>query len=77
MTLDKALAKARAHATILHETYYVLGPCPIDGYWIASQRMRSELWRDRTPVATVTRCHFGECGERHCTGCGKAMVSEN
>ena len=52
-TLEQATRQARRRAPLLGQCYYVLGPCPIDGYWAAPARLRVELWPDRRPVLTV------------------------
>jgi hypothetical protein len=53
MTLDKAKAQAKRSAKLTGECYYVLGPCPTDGYWAIMARTRLELYPDRAPVFTA------------------------
>jgi hypothetical protein len=53
MTLESAQSKARRRAKLMGECYYVLGPCPTDGYWVTAARLRFELWPDRPPVFTA------------------------
>lgn len=53
MTLEQAQTQAKRHAKLMGECYYVLGPCPTDGYWTTASRMRVELYPDRAPVFTA------------------------
>ena len=47
VTLEMARFKATLRAKLLGVRYHVLGPCPIDGYWIADDEDRNDLWPDR------------------------------
>ena len=53
MTYDAAKSRARLMARATGECYYVLGPCPQDGFWAARARDRVEIWPDRTPLFTA------------------------
>ena len=53
MTLSQAKQDAKRLAKLAGRCYYVMGPCPTDGYWTCSARLRFELWPDRKPVATA------------------------
>jgi hypothetical protein len=53
MTLTAAQTQAQKRAKLMGECYYVLGPCPVDGYWTCASGSRSRLWPDRRPVFTA------------------------
>ncbi len=53
MTLTQAKTEARKRARIMGHCYYVLGPCPTDGYWAAPAHLRFEFWPDRAPLFTA------------------------
>ncbi len=53
MTLAAAQSQARKRARLMGECYYVLGPCPREGYWTVPARLRFELYSDRAPVFTA------------------------
>ncbi len=54
MTFQQARKKAFASARALGEAHYVLGPSPTDGYWVADQNAKAQLWPDRKPVFTAS-----------------------
>ena len=53
MTFQQARAKALRTAKATGEPYFILGPCPTDGYWIANDSDRRKLWLDRKIVFTA------------------------
>lgn len=53
MTLERAKSRARRMARSTGVCWYVLGPCPTDGFWACRAYDRIELWPDRRPLFTA------------------------
>jgi len=53
VTFQQARTKARLMAKSTGAPYFILGPCPTDGYWVANDADRLNLWRDRKIVFTA------------------------
>lgn len=53
MSIKTATEVATLRTALLHTTHVVLGPCPIEGYWVASERVHRELWAELSPLVVV------------------------
>ena len=51
--IERAEAEAIRRASLTGTTFYVLGPCPVDGYWVTDESFRVALWHDREPLFVV------------------------